>query len=148
MRITLHTAVQQSYRTVFQGFTKDLFLKLAPPFPPIQLLRFDGCQKGDEVHLELNMIFFKQRWDALIIESGELDNELYFIDQGTTLPFFLQTWQHHHRIVQQTDGSSCIIDDFTYTSPFRLMDYLLYPVLYIQFAMRKPIYQEVFSVLE
>jgi ligand-binding SRPBCC domain-containing protein len=144
MKIIITTQVEQNYKTVLEGFTRDLFLALAPPFPPVKLLRFDGCQKGDIVELELNMIFFKQRWDALIIESGEKENEVFFTDIGTTLPFFLKTWKHFHRIVQNSDQTSSVIDHFEYTTPFLLLDYLMYPVLYAQFAWRKPIYKKLF----
>jgi ligand-binding SRPBCC domain-containing protein len=144
MKISITTQVEQDYKTVLEGFTRDLFLALAPPFPPVNLLRFDGCQKGDIVELELNMIFFKQRWDALIIESGEKENEVFFTDIGTKLPFFLKTWKHFHRILQNPDQTSSIIDHFEYTTPFLLLDYLMYPVLYAQFAWRKPIYKKLF----
>ena len=145
MRFTISTNVQKSYKQVFQGFDESLFLALAPPFPKVKLLRFDGCKKGDEVHLELNLIFFKQRWDAEIIESGELENELYFIDKGAQLPFFLKKWKHHHRIIGHENGTSDIVDAIEYTTPFFLFDYLMFPVLYLQFAARKPIYKRLFN---
>jgi ligand-binding SRPBCC domain-containing protein len=144
MRIIITTNVEQSYKSVFQGFTETLFLALAPPFPKVKLLRFDGCKKGDQVHLEMNLILFKQRWDADIIDSGERENELFFIDNGAQLPFFLKTWKHHHRIIGQENNSTNIVDDFEYTTPFFLFDYLMYPVLYLQFAARKPIYKRIF----
>lgn len=145
MRIIITTNVNQNYKTVFQGFTKTLFLALAPPFPKVNLLRFDGCEKGDQVHLEIDMIFFKQRWDADIIESSERKNEHYFIDNGSKLPFFLKTWRHHHRIIGKENNSTDIVDDFEYTTPFFLFDYLMYPVFYLQFAARSPIYKKVFG---
>ncbi len=145
MKICITTIVAQNYKIVFEGFTGELFLALAPPFPPVNLLRFDGCKKGDIVELELNMILFKQRWDALIIESGERDNEVFFTDIGTKLPFFLKTWKHFHRIVQNADQTTSIVDDFEYTTPFLVLDYLMYPVLYAQFAWRKPIYRRLFK---
>ena len=146
MRIIITTNVQQSYKSVFAGFTESLFLALAPPFPKVKLLRFDGCEKGNQVHLEMDLIFFKQRWDADIIDSGERKNELFFIDNGAQLPFFLKTWRHHHRIIGQENGSTNIVDDFEYTTPFFLFDYLMYPVLYLQFAARKPIYKRIFQI--
>jgi ligand-binding SRPBCC domain-containing protein len=145
MNIKLITSVKKDYKSVFEGFDEKLFLELAPVFPKVNLLHFGGCKKGDEVHLELDALLFKQRWDALIIEQGELENEIYFIDKGTRLPFFLITWQHRHRIVGKPNGTSEIIDDFDFTTPFFLFDYLIYPFLYLQFAARKPIYQRIFS---
>jgi ligand-binding SRPBCC domain-containing protein len=59
------------------------------------------------------------------------------------LPFFLKYWRHHHRIVQ--DGQSTrIIDDIHFRSPLLLFDFLLWPVLWLQFLYRKPIYRNVF----
>lgn len=57
MQITLQTAVEKSHLQVMEGFTESLFSRLAPPFPPVKVLRFDGCKAGDIVDLELNFIF-------------------------------------------------------------------------------------------
>ena len=143
MNLKIFTSVGQDYQSVMRGFTQELFLKLNPPFPPVRLLRFDGCKKGDIVSLELNFIFFRQQWTSLILEDGLDDHEFYFIDFGEKLPFFLKYWRHHHRVVRNGDGAR-IIDDITFRSPFLLMDYLLWPVLWLQFLYRKPIYQKVF----
>ncbi len=145
MRICIKTQVEQDYQTVFAGFTRDLFLKLNPPFPPVKLLQFGGCKKGDQVELELNFIFFKQRWLSDITEDKMTKEEIYFIDEGVKLPFFLKTWRHKHRLVRQ-ENQTIIIDDIQFTTPFLLMNYLLYPVLYLQFLYRKPIYRKLFLV--
>jgi len=143
MRLTITTSVDQDYRSVMKGFTQDLFLKLNPPFPPVRLLRFDGCKKGDIVSLELNFLLFKQRWNSLIVEDGLNDQEFYFIDIGTKLPFFLKYWRHHHRILRDEFGTR-IIDDIHFRSPLLLFDFLLWPVLWLQFLYRKPIYRRIF----
>lgn len=145
MRIIIKTEVGQSAKQVFAGFNRELFLKLNPPFPPVRLLQFDGCQREDWVKLELNFIFFKQTWESLITESEESEQEIYFVDEGKKLPFFLKFWRHRHRIVTANDKSSYIIDDIEYRAPFTLLTYLLYPVLYLQFLYRKPIYRRVFK---
>ncbi len=147
MHITLKTKVQQMPSEVFEGFTEALFLKLAPPFPPVRLVRFEGSEVGNVVELELNFIFFKNTWQSLITAQEKTQEEIYFIDEGKKLPFFLCTWRHKHRICRQGTGSQ-IIDEISYKSPFWLLDYLLYPVLYFQFAYRKPIYRRVFKVAQ
>lgn len=144
MNILIRTPVGQDYRQVWQGFNRDLFSALAPPFPPVRLLRFDGSLQGDEVHLELNFIFFRQKWTSLIIDQRESPAEIYFVDQGIALPFFLKSWHHRHRIVREGAGS-VIIDDITFQSPFWLLDFLLFPTLYLQFLYRKPIYRRLFG---
>jgi hypothetical protein len=64
MRIRITTLVTQNYRQVADRFDQNLFKALNPPFPPVKLLRFDGSRKGDEVHLQLNFLLFKQVWKS------------------------------------------------------------------------------------
>lgn len=144
MRIKVSTPVAQNYISVMEGFTEELFMKLNPPFPPVKLLRFDGCKKEDVVALELNFIFFKQQWVSLIVEDGLNEEEFYFIDVGTKLPFFLKYWRHHHRIIREGHGTK-ITDDLTFKSPLPFLDIFLWPVLWLQFVYRKPIYKKVFK---
>lgn len=144
MHIKLETPVEQGYLDVKAGFNESLFKKLSPPFPPVKLLRFDGSEKGDLVTLELNFIFFKQKWTSEISEDKTTDLEFYFIDQGVELPFFLKKWKHKHRVISTGIGS-IIRDEIEYEAPFGILTYLLYPALWLQFAFRKPIYREIFK---
>ncbi|QHT67965.1 hypothetical protein GXP67_15610 [Rhodocytophaga rosea] len=144
MRFIIITPVAMDYQQVAQNFGKSLFQALNPPFPPVKLLRFDGNAKGDEVHLELNFIIFKQVWKSLITENNTNSKEIYFVDEGIQLPFFLKYWRHKHRIVNKSSGAA-IIDDITFRSSFFLFDFLLYPVLYLQFLYRKPVYKKIFQ---
>ncbi len=74
MNFILQTKVQNTTKeAVLNGFTKDFFLKLAPPFPRLTLLRFDGSEKGNEIHLELNMFVMKKKWISLVTENGSSD---------------------------------------------------------------------------
>lgn len=145
MRLKITTKVNQSYLEVKDGFTKELFLSLNPPFPPVKLLRFDGCSTGDIVSLELNFIFFKQRWESAITFDRTNDTTFEFIDEGRRLPFFLSTWKHHHLVRKTSNQHSEIIDDITFSSSIWLIDLLLYPALYLQFLYRKPVYKRIFS---
>lgn len=144
MNITIETTVAQDYLQVKEGFDETLFTKLSPPFPPVKLLRFDGSKTGDLVTLELNFIFFKQKWTSEITDDQTDDQEFYFIDEGTTLPFFLKKWKHKHRIIKTKNGS-IIRDEISYEGPFGLMTLMLYPALYLQFLYRKPIYKKIFG---
>jgi ligand-binding SRPBCC domain-containing protein len=149
MRLTIRTRVAQPYREVFARFDRELFLALAPPFPPVALKRFDGCNEGDIVHLELDMIFTKQNWTSRIVEKGESSNnavfrdEVYFIDEGEQLPFFLRYWRHEHRIMSNEEGST-VVDAIEFQA-FGGLDLLLYPVLWLQFMYRKPVYKRFFG---
>ncbi|MBD0260611.1 MAG: hypothetical protein ICV83_33250, partial [Cytophagales bacterium] len=53
-------------------------------------------------------------------------------------------WRHRHEIRQHGTGS-LIVDDVSFRSPNRLLDWLLYPVMYLQFAYRKPVYRRLFG---
>ena len=144
MKLTIQTSVQQSYQQVWAGFTKDLFTKLNPPFPPVKVIRFDGCLKGDVVELELNFFVFKQSWKSLITDQQTTDVDIFFLDEGIKLPFFLSSWRHYHRIIKCNDNT-IIADEIEFRTPTILTDYLLYPLLWAQFAYRKPIYRSVFN---
>lgn len=147
MHIVLKTQVEQSLPDVWAGFDRTLFDKLSPPFPPVDVVRFDGCRKGDTVHLRLNFLLFRQDWISRIIDQQTSDDEIFFVDHGTKLPFFLTYWQHHHRLQRSADHAgdqTIIVDDITFKTPYLLTSYLLYPLLWVQFVYRKPIYRRVF----
>ena len=149
MRIVLKTPVQQPLPDVWAGFTRSLFDRLAPPFPPVEVVRFDGCLPGDVVQLRLNFLLFRQDWISRIVDQQTTNDEIYFIDEGTQLPFFLAYWKHHHRLCRSEDAlnPTVIIDDITFRTPFLLTDYLMYPLMWLQFAYRKPVYRRVFRRL-
>ncbi|WP_266365236.1 SRPBCC family protein [Tellurirhabdus rosea] len=145
MRLTLRTPVRQPLAQVWAGFDETLFNQLSPPFPPVKALRFDGCQKGDVVHLRLNFLLFGQDWISLITDQQETADEIFFIDEGTKLPFFLSSWRHKHRLIRQ-GNQTLIADEITYRTPGGLLtDLLFYPLLWAQFAYRKPIYKRSFA---
>ncbi len=144
MKIQLETPVGQNYLEVKSGFTEHLFKQLAPPFPPVKVLRFDGCKTGDQVELELNFFLFTQKWTSLITEDETDEKEFYFVDEGVVLPFFLGKWRHKHRIISTLSGS-IIRDEIDFEGPFSWMTPILYPTLWIQFWYRKPIYRSIFK---
>ncbi|TXE14621.1 SRPBCC family protein [Algoriphagus aquimarinus] len=144
MRLELSCQVNQDFLKVKAGFNESLFSKLSPPFPPVNLVRYDGSETGDMVSMELNFLFFKQKWTSKITDNHTDSKEYYFVDEGVELPFFLKRWKHKHRIIKE--GASTIIrDEIEFKAPFGLLSLLLYPALYIQFAYRKPIYKKVFA---
>lgn len=144
MRIHITTAVRQPYREVAQKFDQNLFVALSPPFPRVRLLRYDGNRPGDEVHVRLHFGFFRQTWHSLITAADAQPGLVYFVDEGRKLPFFFRYWRHRHEIRQHGTGS-LIVDDVTFRSPNRLFDLLLYPLVYLQFAYRKPVYRRLFG---
>jgi ligand-binding SRPBCC domain-containing protein len=154
MRLTIATNVEQPYKQVLAGFTEELFLQLAPPFPRVHLQRFDGCKAGGTVLLELDFLLFKQQWRSHIIADGEVSadavykDEVYFVDTSAKedLPFFLTAWQHTHRIVSRAEAGSTIVDAIEFKALWGL-DLLVLPALWLQFIYRKPVYKRVFRRL-
>jgi len=72
MHVILRTAVAQPPAQVMAGFTRELFIALAPPFPKLRLLRFDGCRTGDQVEIELDTLVKRLLWTSLIVDDGQL----------------------------------------------------------------------------
>lgn len=143
--IEIKTTVNYPMDKVWEGFDQQLFEALSLPFPPVQVVRFDGCQEGDIVELELNFLLFKQRWQSIIIAQVSTAEEIYFIDKGAKLPFFLSYWQHKHKLVKIAPQQTIVVDEINFKTPFILTNYLLYPLIWLQFAYRKPIYKKFFS---
>jgi len=140
----LRTTVSQSLSAVNDGFTQDLFLRLAPPFPKVALVRYDGSQPGDQVHVRLNFGLFKQDWVSRIVSRDEQPQRVEFVDRGEQLPFFLRFWEHHHILEAAPNGGTVIVDDIRYKGPWFLPSALLWPAMWGQFVYRKPIYRRVF----
>ncbi|MEZ4829104.1 MAG: hypothetical protein R3C61_22895 [Bacteroidia bacterium] len=147
MRILLQSPVKGHFLSVFSRFNRDLFEALKPPGIKMDILRFDGSKPGDIVHIRMKIpIIGVQEWISTITEDVEEENRAWFTDTGEKLPSFLRYWKHRH-IVSKNGKSSIITDDITYRTPSLFFDYLMYPVIYLQFAMRGPVYKKFFSQL-
>ncbi len=144
MNITLRTQVQQDHHTVYKGFNESLFLKLSPPLVPFELIRFDGCETNDRVILKVGLPL--QIWESLIVSHGSSSSEYYFMDEGIKLPFPLKKWHHRHGIESAKSGGTIISDEITYSTGFKILDLLAYPLLYSIFAYRKGVYRKVFKL--
>lgn len=145
MHLLLSTPVSGHHRDIMARFDRNLFEQLTPPGAKVDLIRFDGSETGNIVHLRLKMpLMPAQDWISEIVEHGSNDQESWFVDQGTTLPWFLSYWQHRH-VVKKAGDHSEIIDDIRFKGPVWLPDFLMYPVLWAQFAWRKPVYKRIFG---
>lgn len=144
MRFLITTKIEKSFGEVFQRFDLELFKALKPPLMNLDVIRFDGCRKGDEVHLIIGLGPISQNWVSHITEHGGSSEEHYFIDEGQVLPPPLKSWKHCHRVIKISDNSCFIHDDITYSSGVKLLDILIFPVLYAQFWSRKPQYKKYF----
>jgi ligand-binding SRPBCC domain-containing protein len=146
MFVTLRTTVAQLPAQVMAGFTRELFVALAPPFPKLRVQRFDGCRTGDQVEIELDTLVKRLPWTSLIVDDGQLpDGTHFFIDEGQLLPPPLRYWRHRHLIQPSAAGGSVIVDALEYRTASKLLDALIYPAMWAQFAWRRPIYRRWFG---
>lgn len=144
-RIVIETKIAQDYTTVFNQFDSKLFEALQPPFPPAEVLRFDGSEVGNEVHIKLFTGFKWELWKSVITERTMGEQEHMFVDKGIQLPYFLKHWQHRHRVRKEAKGST-IIDDISLAFASPLLYPLFYPAVYAQFALRQPVYKRYFKL--
>ena len=141
MQIVLDTYVPVTFNVVRDNFNENLFTYLLPP--GARLLRYDGSSPGDIVHLKLPVA---GEWKSEIVESGQGDKEFYFVDIGRVLPMGLKYWKHRHEL--KGVGSETIIrDDMTYSTGNKLLDRILYPLMYMAFFPRKKQYRTYFMKL-
>lgn len=147
MKFKIATRVNSNYKSVYNNFNESLFSKLSPPFPILEIKLFEGSQKNNKVHVSLNFILFKQDWISLITEDYSDLEEIFFIDKGIKLPFFLKFWKHKHRILSINHEKSYIIDEIEYKTFNKFFDYLFLPIMYLQFFYRKPVYKSFFKNL-
>ncbi|MBY0415368.1 MAG: hypothetical protein K2Q18_14445 [Bdellovibrionales bacterium] len=137
MHFIIETPIPKDFKNTFSKFDKKLFESLKPPLMSLKVDRFDGCKKGDEVHLRIN----GQVWVSHITDFFESDTEIYFIDVGIVIPFPIKTWKHTH-LVKKVDENNClVIDDIEFSTGNYLVDRLMHPILYAMFSLRGPIYK-------
>ena len=146
MHLLLRFPVGAPPARVLAGFTRELFVALAPPFPKLNLLRYDGNATGDTVAIELQIGPKRWRWTSLITANGALpDGTHYFVDEGQQLPAPLRQWRHRHLIEPAPGGGSVIIEDITFGTGRRWLDVLLWPAMWAQFSLRGPVYRRWFK---
>jgi ligand-binding SRPBCC domain-containing protein len=143
---TVFTAIQAPISHVKKEFTEDLLLRLSPPFPKVRIKRFDGCNANDQVELEIDLLFTKLTWSSLITEDQTTPEEWFFIDQGVTMPFGLCFWQHKHRVKKITTETCEVIDEISFDTNNRFLNYLLLPFLWGMIYYRKPFYKKYLSI--
>jgi ligand-binding SRPBCC domain-containing protein len=144
MKLHLKTTVNANYEFVWQNFNQSLFERLSPPFPKAVLKKYDGNGIGDQVDIELDFIFFKNRWLSEITENEQMLDGYFFRDVGVVLPFFLGKWSHKHIIAKSGKGTE-IRDEVEFEAPINALSFLLYPAILGQFLWRIPIYKKVFK---
>ncbi len=146
MRMLLKTPVRGNYKKVFAGFDQSLLLKLTPPGMKMKLTHSDPSDlPGGKIKIQVTIFgLIKQEWENAFSDYELGAQECHFVDTGRIMPFPIRFWRHNHRV--QKDGENALIlDDIEYKCSFFLLDWLLYPILWLQFKYRKPIYQRHFG---
>ncbi|SDK80934.1 Ligand-binding SRPBCC domain-containing protein [Catalinimonas alkaloidigena] len=145
MKVIVRTQVRCPLEQVWQRFDQELFEALAPPFPPVRLLRYDGNQEGDQVHLSLDLGVVQFAWVSLITEVRRSETESYFVDEGLALPPLLTYWRHRHRLLRLSAHHTLIIDEVEYRMASRAVEIAAAPGFWAQFLYRQPIYRRYFD---
>jgi ligand-binding SRPBCC domain-containing protein len=146
MKILIKTRIDKNYQIIFSKFNLQLFKALKPPLVNLSVERFDGCKKGDEIHLKMDFFgLLNQKWISSITADFRSDYEIHFIDEGTLLPPPLKKWKHIHRIEKINELSSFVVDDIEYSCGNKAIDLAIYPALYLMFLYRVPIYKKELS---
>ncbi len=147
MRFQIKTRVKGGHREVFHGFDHNLLLQLSPPGFKLELLHAQDPQEPDSF-IRLRMTIFglvKQEWENDFSHYELGSRECHFVDEGRIMPFPIRKWRHDHRVLADGATHAIINDDVTFKTVFFLLDWLLFPVLWLQFRYRRPIYRRVFG---
>lgn len=146
MHLVLRFPVAQPPAVVAAGFTRALFVALAPPFPKFHLIRYDGSRTGDTVIIELQAGPKRWRWTSRITDDGVLpDGTHFFVDEGQLVPAPLRQWRHRHLIEPAPGGGSVIVEDIHFSTGRRWLDWLIRPAMWAQFKLRGPVYRRWFK---
>jgi len=145
MKLQFSTEIDLPFNKVRDQFNKELFIYLAPPMIPFKLKRFDGCLKGNEVHIKLGFEPFTQEWISLITFEETNHQGWSFIDEGRLLPWPLKLWKHHHRVEIISDQRCRIVDDITYECYPSILTRVIKPFLWSVFAIRPRRYKKFFQ---
>jgi len=145
---TIESSVVQSFELVSENFSQDLFLAIAPAFPPSELIGFDGDKVGGLVQMKIGVGVLSKIWISEIVSREKTRDKMEFIDVGRQLPPPLKKWRHRHVVKRERDGSTSIIDDIQFTSGWKMIDYGIYPVLKFMFSKRTRAYRKYFDGLK
>lgn len=144
MNLYFKTPVKGTVKDVFNQFNESLFSKLKPPGVKVEIVRFDGCKKGDAIDLNLISPMGKQQWKGEVTDWFSSEEECYFVDEGRVLPFPLSAWKHKH-LIKSENNQTFIIDDIQFEIKPAIIGIFYYPILWSVFKYRGPIYRRIFS---
>lgn len=127
--------------TVKKHFKRELLESLLPTWPKAKILRYDGDQIGDQIHVQLAMPWGKHLWVTHVIDSMQSVDEYAFIDESYTPPPPLSYWHHKHTLKATADKKgTLIIDSIQYKAKPGFLAGFMKFVLNAQFKARDPQY--------
>jgi len=144
MKIHLETIINRPFQQVATDFDRQLFEFLLPPKAVAKLVRYDGSNPGDIVHIRFRLPYGAD-WISEIISRSEDHTKMEFVDIGTKLPLMLTKWHHRHMVDKVDDSNTRITDEMIFSTCCKLLDYLAYPVLFLAFYPRKKKYKLYFE---
>lgn len=142
--VNVTTYIRLPLSEVTRRFDRKLFDYLAPAFPKLKILRYDGQHRGDQIQLKVGFWPIFLPWDILIADSWDESDRWGFIDQGLRLPPPLTAWRHEHRVELQPDGTTAIIDNVGFRIGPLWLSRLCAPLIRKQFEARRPLYERYF----
>jgi ligand-binding SRPBCC domain-containing protein len=145
MKLRFETAIPKPFEKIRDHFNRELFTSISPAFIPFNIKRFDGCKKGDEIHIDLGPGFASQSWVSLITFEETNASGWSFIDEGKVLPWPLLYWKHHHRVDRMGPTESKIVDDIEFECSPQFLTPLMRPFLWTVFAIRPARYKKFFQ---
>ncbi|WP_127715810.1 hypothetical protein [Halobacteriovorax sp. HLS] len=140
-KINIVTTFKANFSDVKENFNEKLFKFLSPKLIPNEIIRYDGNNVGDEIHIQL----INQLWISEILEVNDLENEFNFVDIGKKLPPPIKSWHHKHRIVKVNQYQVSIIDEISFDCGNFILNNCIYPFMYAQFYARVPLYKKFFE---
>lgn len=144
MRIFLRSSVEYDFDKVTSGFGSELFEFLLPPKFMASLVTYEGSVPGSKVHIRFK-IPYPSDWISVIKSEEKDDNKYVFMDEGEVLPFGLKKWKHIHSVIKIDNQTTEIIDDMNFSTGFKFLDLLYFPILFLAFYPRKKLYKKYFE---
>ena len=123
MKFKIKTPVNGYYKDVMAGFDLKLFEFLKPKGAKMDVVKFTGSETGNEVHIRFSSPI-KADWISKIIDHGSNEEEAFFVDEGTVLPWPLKKWKHRHVVKKAVGQTSVIEDQIEYKSATIIVDLL------------------------
>jgi len=145
MKLYFETPTERPFTEIRDQFNRGRFIYLSPALVPFEIRRFDGCKKGDEIHINLGINGLTRKWVSLITFEETNAAGWSFIDEGKLLPFPLKYWKHHHRVDKISAQKSLIVDDITFECQPAFLTPVTRALLWTVFSVRPGRYKKFFE---